>query len=229
MSENDRAKKFLDAAIFFQDETYLRTCDLQDISAVFGADLYFHKNCVRKYLFKYDRADAKNKVEPTESPKITAFKNLISEIEHGLQNGEGYVLSALRDHINENNSNSFTNQELKILFIYRYGDNLRISYPNQRNESIMVFLDDIEKEDLANVIRENDYIRAAAEEIREAVKAVEFDLQGRFCDSTDLQESWNKTKIPDPLFRFLCILTNLNPNNLKDNEKSGNDSDKSTK
>ena len=155
LSESDRAKKFLDAAVFFQDETYLGTCDLQDISAVFGADLYFHKNCVRKYLLKYDRADAKNEVEPTESPKITAFKNLISEIEHGLQNGEGSLLSALRDHINENNSNSFTNQELKILFIHRYGDNPRISYPNQRNESIMVFLDDIEKEDLANVIREN--------------------------------------------------------------------------
>ena len=216
LSESDRAKKFLDAAVFFQDETYLRTCDLQDISAVFGADLYFHKNCVRKYLLKYDRADAKNEVEPTESPKITAFKHFISEIEHGLQNGAGYVLSVLRDHINENNSNSFTNQELKILFIHRYGDNLRISYPNQRNESIMVFLDDIEKEDLANVIRENDYIHAAAEEIREDVKAVEFDLQGRFCESTDLQESWNKTKIPEPLVRFLCILTNLNPNNLKD-------------
>ena len=50
LSESDRAKKFLDAAVFFQDETYLGTCDLQDISAVFGADLYFHKNCVRKYL-----------------------------------------------------------------------------------------------------------------------------------------------------------------------------------
>ena len=30
ISEEERAKSFLKAAVFFQDEVYVRTCDLQD-------------------------------------------------------------------------------------------------------------------------------------------------------------------------------------------------------
>lgn len=50
MSEDNRANKFLKATIYFRDEVYVRTCDLQDVYSVFGADLCCHKNCIRHYL-----------------------------------------------------------------------------------------------------------------------------------------------------------------------------------
>ena len=56
ISETDRAKKFLEANIFIQDDVYSSTCDLQDEHSVFGADLFRHKLCTKKYLAKFDRA-----------------------------------------------------------------------------------------------------------------------------------------------------------------------------
>jgi len=52
-------EKLLKATVFFQDEVYYRTSDLQDVHSVFGSDLYCHKNCIRNYLIRYDRAKSK--------------------------------------------------------------------------------------------------------------------------------------------------------------------------
>ena len=38
ISESDRASKFLEASNFFQDDVFIRVCDLQDERSVFGAD-----------------------------------------------------------------------------------------------------------------------------------------------------------------------------------------------
>ena len=43
ISEDNRAKLFLKATVFFHDDVYVRTCDLQDIAGVFGANLFCHK------------------------------------------------------------------------------------------------------------------------------------------------------------------------------------------
>ena len=41
------AQKLLEAAVFFQDEVYYRTSDLQDVHSVSGSELYCHKTCIR--------------------------------------------------------------------------------------------------------------------------------------------------------------------------------------
>ena len=41
ISETDSATKFLQVTLCLQDEVHLRTCDLQDVNSVFGADLYY--------------------------------------------------------------------------------------------------------------------------------------------------------------------------------------------
>ena len=40
--ETERAKNFLEATVFLQDDTYSRTCNLQDEYSVFEADLFCH-------------------------------------------------------------------------------------------------------------------------------------------------------------------------------------------
>ena len=37
--ESESAENFREATLFLQDDVYIRTCDLQDASKVFGADL----------------------------------------------------------------------------------------------------------------------------------------------------------------------------------------------
>ena len=54
ISESNRAMSFLAATNFFQDSVFDRTCDLQDPHSVFGADLYYHNECMTKYMYKYE-------------------------------------------------------------------------------------------------------------------------------------------------------------------------------
>lgn len=46
ISEYPRAEGFLKATLYLQDGVFTRTCDLQDVSSVFGADLLSHVNCI---------------------------------------------------------------------------------------------------------------------------------------------------------------------------------------
>ncbi len=78
ISEEGRATKFLIASLYFLDEVYTRTCDLHDPAAVFGADLYCHKNCIRSYLQKYDKSLKKN-----ESNSKAADKNWFKTVVMG--------------------------------------------------------------------------------------------------------------------------------------------------
>ena len=80
ISETNRAMKFLEAAVFMQDDVYTRTCDLQDIHAVFGADLYCHKQCVNRYLLKYERFKDKSSEDKSTNHKNEAWTNIISDM-----------------------------------------------------------------------------------------------------------------------------------------------------
>lgn len=44
--ESDSAVKTCEATLFLQDAVYTRTCDFQDSSKVFGADLYYYRACL---------------------------------------------------------------------------------------------------------------------------------------------------------------------------------------
>ena len=49
-AQNRSAKNFQEATLFLQNEVYIRTCDLQDASKVFGADLYYHRTCLPSHI-----------------------------------------------------------------------------------------------------------------------------------------------------------------------------------
>ena len=66
-SESERARKFLKAAVYNQDEVYVKTCDLQDIHSIFGADLFYHSNCKRLYIKNYEDDIKKIKMKQTKS------------------------------------------------------------------------------------------------------------------------------------------------------------------
>ena len=127
------AEKFLKATIHFQDEVYQRTCDLQDVYRIFGADLHCDKNCIKNYLIKYDRAIEKIK-EKTNLPskKEIAFNEIIKKLDLDLKKGIGFPLSYLRDLCNELLLSSteayvFTNRELKVLLFNHYGEKISFS------------------------------------------------------------------------------------------------------
>ena len=68
----------------------------------------------------------------------------------------------------------------------------------------MVFLN-VSPADMTEVIRASNPITQCASTIRGALMDFNFDLKNKFCDSVDLQDSWNNMKIPDELLRFVCV------------------------
>ena len=98
--KNERAKIFLDATVYFQDDVYTCTCDLQSESAVFGADIYCHKKCIQAYFKKYVHVKSKSSSEKP-SVKLKAFNDARIEIDKGLKDGRGYAVSVIRQVCNE--------------------------------------------------------------------------------------------------------------------------------
>ena len=168
--EDTRADTFLKGTVFFQDKVYHRNCDLQDIAAVFGADLYCHKKCIKLYLLKYERAKTKhvNKDNSYISWKKIIFDELLSTIDPSLQIGHGYSVSDIHDEANEMLSealDSFTNREIKLMLINDYKDNVKFTNPYEANKSIMVLLGNLSMKEIADKVRSIDIIKEAATKI----------------------------------------------------------------
>ena len=222
ISEINRASKFLEASVYFQDEVFTRTCDLQDTNSVFGADLYCHKSCISNYLLKYDRAKKKPRNIDCIPEKQKAWRNVVETIESGLSNGLGYELSFVRNSINEYLEKQYpqcklnvTNREVKLLLVNHFGGKIYFSQPKQVNKSLMFFSQNVTVEDVAQTIRNTDPIKECAQQIRKSLLDVDFNLNDRFCDAADLEESLNAISIPDPLLNFFAVLFNFDKNGFK--------------
>lgn len=53
--DHTRAKIFLDGTVYYLDDVFRRTCDLQDEHAVYGPAIYYHQ-CMCKYIQQYERS-----------------------------------------------------------------------------------------------------------------------------------------------------------------------------
>jgi len=54
--ENNCANAFLSATFYFQDDAFRRICDLQDEHGVYGSDIYYLNQYMRKYTQQYERS-----------------------------------------------------------------------------------------------------------------------------------------------------------------------------
>ena len=213
ISECGRADKLLQATVYLQDDVYVRICDLETVESVFGADIYYHSACMLSYLRKYERllADEGSKHSPINE-KIEVFNKLIAEMKPGLNTGEGFALSDIRDQANTKLEGEipFSNREVKILLLNHFGDNINITISQNVRKSAMAFLKTCNIDDMADKIRLTDPINECATILRNSLMDVNFGLQDKFCDASDLEDSWNNIDIPQPLLKFLSVMYNFN-------------------
>ena len=221
ISENPRAQKFLSAACHLQDDVYTRTCDLQDEHAVFGADLYYHTNCMRKYIKRFeDDTNQKDNAQKPNTDRHLLFEQFVNSINFKLQKGDGFALSDLREQINSNINGDikpFSNRELKLLFYEHYGSN--VCFADSRgnpNKSAMVFLKVVSTEEIVDSLRSTDIVEKCALLIRESLLETNFDLGDKFCDANDLRQSWTNTPLPEVLLRFFGVLFKFDPQSFYD-------------
>lgn len=147
ISETDSANKFLQATVYLQDAVYVRTCDLQDVSSIFGADLYYHEHCMKQYIRLYERKVTDEACESPVNEKQLEWQRIMVEIEPDLNIGKGLELSVIRDSVNNRlvehgSSEKMSNREVKILLQKHFGNQIVFTYSHKANKSLMCFLSD---------------------------------------------------------------------------------------
>ena len=213
ISESNRATSLLQAANFFQDDIISRMCDLQDEHAVFGADLYYHKQCMTSYIQKFENAQRSTGDTPELNPKQRAWSDIVSGLEEGLKSGNGYELSIIRGRLNRlEDEHQFHNRDVKIFFFRHFGSSIYFTYPDQLRKSLMVYSVPCNRADvLAECIRSIDPVQVCASVLRQSLDSHDFNLDDRFCDAQDLKHACSSMRMPEPILRFLGYLYNFNP------------------
>ena len=209
ISETTRAKTFLAATLFFLDDVYTRTCDLHDESAVFGADIYYHKLCLEAYLQRY-RKQSEQHVKTPKQNKSKIIEDIQPVLQDILDRGYGVSLSEIRDYCNQQCAEQcLANKEVKLYLINLFGDNIQFSKSPQKNQSQLVYSSNLTLDQVANKLRSVDFIKETAKIIRQSLLETDFSLDDEFGDAKQLEESWETTPIPHPLIEFLCELLNV--------------------
>ena len=100
ISEKERVSKFIEATVYFQDDVYQRTCDLQDTYSLYEADLLCHKRSINRYLIEFERADCEA-ARVSVNQKKEAWLDIIGDVETRLCNGESVELTYVRNCLHE--------------------------------------------------------------------------------------------------------------------------------
>jgi len=113
---------FLEATVYFQDEIFTRVCDLHNEHSVFGAELYYHSKCMRKYLRTYEYVHStpdKTKL----SKKRQSFDESIKYIDGKVLSGETFDLSK-RITGQSKLTLGWSRNEVRLLWFNHYGAKL---------------------------------------------------------------------------------------------------------
>ena len=106
-------------------------------------------------------------------------------------------VATICNEVNENPSVHFSNRDVKLFLVNKYGDRGSFSTPSQANKSALFYLDTVSPTDMADTIQDSDPVKDAAKMLRQTILPEDFELQDRFCDANDLKRAMNNIVIPN--------------------------------
>lgn len=82
ISTFERTQMFLDATRFFKDEVYERVLYLEEPGDVLAADIYYHRDCLRRYLlvFEREKKTPENPVDDQSEMKRQIFSHIVNQL-----------------------------------------------------------------------------------------------------------------------------------------------------
>ena len=160
--ESERAENLREAVIFLQDEVYIRTCDLQDASKCFGADLYYHRSCLPSYINKYHRAKTNNIIKPTKRDTFILYIDFLQTM---FDAGTAISLSDIRDMINDESYINIINFEVKNFLTEHCPEEIQFCPSERANESLFVFSSSICINDVVKRLRFLETTKNVAEKL----------------------------------------------------------------
>ena len=139
--ERESAENFRKATLFLQDEVYIRTCDLQDASNVFGADLYYPRTCLPSYINKYywvkTKKETSNIIKPTKRDTFVLYIDFLRTI---FDVGTAISLSKIRDMINDESNINIINSEVKNLSTEHFAEKFNLSVRASKRITFCIFI-----------------------------------------------------------------------------------------
>ena len=116
--EKNRAKNLREAAKFLEDNVYTRIADLNTDERMLSADIYYHSNCLTKYIQKFNSAKSSSLPKnEKQTGKRLVFQHYVEFIEEVISRGNGITLTEIRDMINTKEDIDIKNNEVKSLII----------------------------------------------------------------------------------------------------------------
>lgn len=206
-SENQRAEQILQAAS--QDVVYVRTCDLQDVGNVLGADRYCHPDCCSGYIKRYNREINKDIQSQMDNQKDIVSNTVLGKIQLGLVRGEIYSMIIICDRANVLLTEKKINRELKVILCARYGDAIQFLFPLEPNKSAMIYIRSVIDGQMADTIRASDLVSECANIPRNQFAQVDYRLQYKFCGAAEFESAWSNIEILEPVIQFFHHFSTL--------------------
>ena len=191
ISESDRAMLFLDALNFFKDEVMTRCAFVGSAGDVFAADIFYHGNCMRQYLLKYERQVAalfenierSNQAATVDLNSQNVFDNLDFK-------SSSYSVTHIRNLINANLEKDLQidNRRTKVLLLKYFQDTICFTYPDNKRNSQMVYSSSLLQSNILETLRSSEKSgpQMCALELLHECKNYEFALDATYCTSDDV-------------------------------------------
>ena len=107
-----------------------------------------------------------------------------------------------------------SNKEIKSFLTENLPGKIQFCESHRKNESQFVISSKVHVSDFVNILRSLDVTETAAGKMRKCIQNLDFNLDEKFCDTKELEESWYRTHIPDELLAFFSVLFTLKKTSL---------------
>ena len=210
ISTHAAAALFLQQTQFLKDDTYTRVADLTTVGAILAANLFRHRVCITRYNNKYrnalcDRSGKQPFQSSVSSVKWDLFRTVMIDVKDYIEEGYGFTIADIclsMYNISDNLDFKIYNRDVKEMLLQEYGEKIQFACNPRKNESDLVFSSNIKAADIAIKLHNLDIIKQAGEILNHAAMKVDYGLEDKVCDASELRKSWNDTHIPDEWLTF---------------------------
>ena len=107
-----------------------------------------------------------------------------------------------------------SNKQIRQYLADELGKSIQFCDSHRKNQSQFVFSSKLDIKDIVNILRSQDTMKDAAIKISQALLNMNFNLEHKFCDSEELENSWHNTNKPDKIVSFLAEFFNISKTHL---------------
>ena len=221
ISESDRATLFIDAINFYNDDVKTRCVFIDTAGDVFAADIFYHGNCLRQYLIKYQRhVDALFKNIERSNHAATVDINCKRVFDSLDFKTTSYSVTHICDLVNANleTDQHIDNRRTKVLVMKYFRDTVCFTYPDDRRTSQMVYSSSLLKGKIIETLRSSEKSgpQKCAMELLNECKNYEFGLDATYCTNEDVKISMDRYKSHRPQ-QWMQFMKYMFPNTINTN------------